>query len=289
MPSLTLNGLTIRITAFSENTVNIGARTDSINGRRRNGVLARKRSWSAAGNLVNKPTMDALRCWIAGEGHSWSFEDDGESDTNAGLYSSTGIGPQAGGGTYSRDATQHKFGASSLLVSSGSTCSYFIGAQAKSVPFTIALWKLVSSTWTHYAITHDGEGNFTQYKSGSVHTPSGSDDIELWLDINTGTGVVGLKGKNIAGTNAAANYDDLRFIPQVITAGMISALADNARTTAYPDYPAVQISGDSVDGETVNVCAYIEELTYAGPLGRATGRTYDEARYTVTMVEEVAR
>lgn len=289
MAALTINGLQIRVTALSDQTMNIGSRSDSVNGRRRNGVLARKRSWSAAGNLVDKSTMDALRVWVAGEGHSWSFEDDGGSDTNAGLYSSTGIGPQAGGGTFSRDATQHKFGASSLLVGSGSTCSYFVGAQAKSVPFTISIWKLVSTAWIHYAIVHDGAGNFTQYKSGALHTPTGSDDIEKWMDINIGTGVVSLLGKNIAGTVTAANYDDMRFIPASITTAMIAALANAARTTAYPALPIVEMSGTALNSEVVEVCAYIEDATNIGPVGRSTGQTIDEQRFTMTLVEEVAK
>lgn len=250
---LTLNGLAVeiadgRFTGDPDDLLDEGRAEDGTFFRTE---ISRKRRYQFTTTILTPSEAEALKGWVDGRGDLFSF--------NSTKYGSKAYGPSAGG-THSISSSEKKFGASSLLVGSGSTISYAFGSEYSSA-YSYAAWKrTASNVFTHYGITSAG----TQYKAGSTHTATGSDGVTLWSSMSTGT--LTLDGQDIGGVNSAsAYYDHLVVVPYVMTAAMFAALA--ADSSGIPGLPRLTAVVGSTAGTTVTMTAH----------GKVTGEEFMQA------------
>lgn len=247
---LSLNGcrIPVAVDGFREIPANSGEGTRVANGRYTQGISNRSTDYELTTPLLSPELSEVLRSFVEGRGFSWSFDAD--------LFSSDGLGPLAGG-SYSISTSEKKFGAGSLLVSSGSSVAFFLGLSfIAGRRWTASVFKRTASgIFTHYAIDDAG----VQYKNGLLHTPTGSDDVEKWLSVDA-AGVLTLLGRDIAGVNSTtAFYDQLVVVPYRKTKDML--LAESAATSAFASLPALSMSGECISDDTINVLGEVADST----------------------------
>ena len=259
MPFLAINGLTINIAdeSASVNREPFGEdESRAFSGRlqpNRRGLIRR---FDLEVPLENYQDQIPLAGLISGEGHHWSFD--------ANLYSSKGLGPNSGY-TVTMSATGGKVGGH-VQVTSGQTLTY---NYATSSDFTMLVWKENGGAYLQYAYVNDASaGSVIQYKSGAPHTPAGTDNITNWYSFSSG--VHTLMGKDIAGTNGNAKYDELLIVPYAMTATMVAsfyALVNGG--TAFSDLPKLNLTGDIIPETTLEVVGTLptQRLRSAGVTG----------------------
>jgi len=237
MPFITINGLEIPVSSFKESSVGVNAdQARSLSGAFRTTRSATKRTFS--GDTPVMPRADALviQALLTAQHDVIA----GDVDT----YSSKGVAPDDATGL-SLDASNKKFGTSSVAVSSGTSRFWALGAP---YDMTLLLWKRPGSgSFDHWAITRTGAGTETEYKNGTA----GSYTTTNWKTLSS-VGTVTLMGKNDAGTNTAVQYDDIVLVPALLTAAQIEDLA--AATSAHEDSPNLLLDGDCVSYPAVVQC-----------------------------------
>lgn len=238
MPYLTLSGFEVPVSTVGANY----ARTAQGDESRAFGgqfVPSRRnvsRTFTLTAPLASRSDQLPLMGLIQGDGHKWNFNSD--------LYSSKGLGPQAGY-TVTMSATGGIVGGY-VQVTSAQTLSY---RRLQDSDYSMMVWKYVGAAWVQYVLTFDAStGTTTQYKAGSPHTPIAGDNITNWFSYSTGTGDFTLNGKDIAGTNANSRYDELVIVPYLMTAEMVSAFHTEVQTTGLPfsELPLLNVAGDII-------------------------------------------
>jgi len=243
MAFLTINGLTISVKDAGATIQRAGFGV--LNGRSFSGTAAPERS-SLIRSFEVETTMDtmdnqrSLAGLVGGEGHYWAFDAD--------LYSSKGLPPDTGY-TITMSATGGQVGGY-VQVTSGQTLTY---SYATSSDFTMMVWKKEGVNWLHYAYVYDvATTTVIQYKSGAPHTPAGTDNITNWYAFSSGTHT--FRGKNIAGTDGNAPYDDLVIVPYAMTPTMVASFyALTNGGVPFSSLPKLTMGGDIIPEVTLEV------------------------------------
>jgi len=238
MPYLTLSGFEVSVSTqgSSYERTALGGETRAFGGQ----LVPERRSISrklvAETPIGGREEHRALAGLVQGDGHKWNFDAD--------LYSSKGLGPQAGY-AITMSATGGVISGYVQVTSAGSL-TY---RKIQPGDYSVMVWKYVGAAWIQYALVFDmSAGSTTQYKAGAPHTPAGSDNILNWFAYSTGTGDFTLSGKDIAGTNANSRYDELVIVPYAMTAAMVSAFHVEVQTTGVPfsELPLLNVAGDII-------------------------------------------
>ncbi len=198
-------------------------RRRGINGTMRSSRRARKGTWRAK-TIILDPTEAAPAYELLSSNHDvWSFDED--------QFSSKGRGWST---TPALDATNKKFGASSMTAASAAT---YTTTWDESTTRTVLLWRRnVTGAFVHYALVLTSTTLTTQYQSGIAGSFSAGNWITAVAD-----GTFSLLGKDNAGANGIVQYDDVVVLPFAITQAMATAWA--AQTRAWADAPGLNCSG----------------------------------------------
>lgn len=182
----------------------------------------------------------ALRGWIKGRGHHWTFERVDGATTRFTKFPTDG-GP--GFGSSSTLSSTSKFGTWGISVGLGltSTASVSFGSEDR---YSVSVWKR-DSGGTYVLCTVVADGTTTTSYAGAAGTATTTAFAWLTLSAASGHLGVGLIGKNQAGTDAAAIYDGLMVVPYALTTTQLAAR--NARTVAEPAFPYVELDGDCLE------------------------------------------
>lgn len=194
-------------------------------------------------------TAEPLRCLFAGGyviGQTWSFDD--TTGTNW-QWSSKGL-KVASGLANGSSLGSGKFGAG-VRITATHQVTWAPGAATN---WTLMVWRKNLGVWVHWILCSDG----SQYQNGSVYVGTIS-----WLAF--ASGVVTLGDTGSAGNQ---DFDDLVFLPAVITAEMAAAFA--ASTVAFSELPRLTLTGDAiaegtrtVEGQDVSA-SYVQGNTGGG-------------------------
>lgn len=230
MPFLAINGWTVPV-ADGEARVSfdkLGAAQRSYNGVLRGTRRAKVRQWEVTTTIKTNANAIAFEASASGDGQVWSFDND--------LFSSKGLAPDAGYNV-TLSATGGKYGGY-VQVSSNTNLTYSV--DLGQVSWTMLVWKEEGGVYYHYGINSDG----TQYKNGAVHSAVPTDNVTEWFTGSTSS--MSLRGKDIAGTNANAKYDDFVVMPFTMPLAQIAAVYNLG--LAHPLAPQVLVSGDLLGG-----------------------------------------
>jgi hypothetical protein len=238
MSFLTINGLDVD--AYYDNfhrTYKDLQTFDRSEGMTFEGALyASKREWSFDMPWETSSLKAiAVRDWIKGRGHYWTFERGDGATTRFNKYSAEG-GP--GFGTNISGYTPSKFGSWAALVPNNltSTVTATFGSEGR---YSAAIWKRDSTnTYIHTAAVYDGAT--LRYYAGAA----GVTTAWAWGSLTAASGFLTftLQGKDQSGSAATALYDGAMLLPYALTTTQI--IARNARTTAEPNFPYVEAIGD---------------------------------------------
>ncbi len=223
-----IHGFEVEVSSFARDQELVGLdRRRSEVGSMRQTRIARKENFDAETTILDPTTAIPVLELLHGEGHVYSFDTD--------KYSSKGLGWT--GTQPSLDSTNKKFGASSGAVASAGTATCpFTDTTTRSV----LLWRRPNSgSFNHYAFNLSGSTVVDKYKNGATTVET----ISNWFTAGS-TGTFSLLGKNDAGTNSIAQYDDVIVLPFALTSAMATAWA--AQTRAWADLPNLNINGDCV-------------------------------------------
>lgn len=184
---------------------------------------ARKGSWSGATTILDPSDANPLFELLTSGHDVWSFDAD--------VLSSKGYGWSA---TPTLDATNKKFGASSMSAASGTS---YQSLWAETTVRTVLYWRRPNSgSFNHYALSLSGSSIVAKWKNG-VTT---AETVTNWFTANADGSFI-LKGKDDAGANSVAQYDDVVVLPFAVTQAQVTAWA--AATAAWADAPALNVSG----------------------------------------------
>lgn len=233
---------------------------------------AKVRRWSVETTIVEPGTATAIEHLINGAGQVWSFDRD--------LYSSKGLGPQSGY-SVTVSATGGKYGGH-VEVASGTSLIY--DPNLGGVPYTVLVWKEEGGVWYHYGINSSG----TQYKNGAAHTAIPADDVTNWFTQSLTT--FAIEGKDIAGANAAAKYDDFLIVPYLMPLAQISAVYNLG--AAHPTTPQIRVGGDIVS-QDLSVVHCIGDVGSSQYVQGATGGSFQSnlhrLSFTLNEVDQAGR
>ena len=252
MPYLSLSGFSVPVRATGATFANTALGEDS---RAFGGQLVpSRRSLSRSfeiQTIVDTPgAARALAGLVQGEGHKWSFNSD--------LYSSKGLGPQAGY-TVTMSATGGVAGGGYVQVTSAQSIGW---RSLQYGDFTMMVYKYTGGAWHQYVYTYDlSTTTVAQYKDGASHSPVAGDNITNWFTYTSATGDFAFAGKDIDGTNGNSRYDELVIVPYLMTAEMISAFNTETRTNsrAFGEIPQLNVSGDIIpDGPVAFIGSVVE-------------------------------
>lgn len=237
MAYLTLSGFEVPVTAGSSDfeTTFTGTRSMSFGGLQQPERRTQTQVLNIKSVLQSKDDARALIGLVQGDGHQWSFDAD--------LYSSKGLGPQAGY-TVTMSATGGVTGGGYVQVTSAQVLGY---RKLQTSDFTMMVYKYVGAAWVQYVYTFDASsGTVIQYKNGVAHSPVAGDSILNWFAYSAGTGDFVLSGKNIDGTNGNSRYDQLVIVPWLMTAAMVAAFHAQIGTSNIPfsPLPVLYVAGD---------------------------------------------
>ncbi|QDP63941.1 MAG: hypothetical protein Unbinned3992contig1000_55 [Prokaryotic dsDNA virus sp.] len=267
MAFLTISGYEIPISSdgVSLERQGYGERTLSYGGAQQPERWGVTNVFDLTATLMTREQARALSGLIQGDGHYWAY------DTM--LYSSKGLGPVTGY-IVTMSATGGAVGGGYVQVTSSHDIEYPFNTSSDR---TMMVCKYVGAAWVHYALTYDASTATTvQYKNGAEHTPAGGDNITNWYTYTASTGIHKLDGKDIAGTNADARYDQLVIVPYVMPADMIAAFDTELLTTnlAFSPLPLLRVSGTMIEdgpqlyaGSTVNSSYQIAAVTASDNIG----------------------
>lgn len=239
MPYLALNGFTVpvRATGATFENLALGEAYRSFGGQ----LVPNRRSLSREFEIqTTVDTPGAARSLVGlvqGEGHKWAFNSD--------LYSSKGLGPQAGYAV-TMSATGGVAGGGYVQVTSAQTIGWRVLQYGD---FSMMVYKYTGGAWVQYVYTFDmSTATVAQYKNGLPHTPAGGDNITNWFTYTASTGDFAFAGKDIDGTNGNSRYDELVIVPYLLTAEMVLAFNTETKTNARPfgETPQLNVSGDII-------------------------------------------
>lgn len=249
MAFLRLNGIDVPIAisgGFKQTPEILGSRKRAFSGDLRETRRARKRSWSCQTTPITEATALPLIALIEGQGYSWRFD----ADTDE--YGGKGLGP-ASGSNYTLSTADGKFDGH---VSIASTAGHFIRFAAGFIgDYTVFHWKDEDDAgdfdWTyHYTYLSDG----TKYRNGVA----GAFNIDNWTTFASGN--FDFEGKDTAGANAIARYDEIYIIPEKFTATQVSEWYTLNNTRQFPQLPAISLDGDCVPDTSVNVIGEVTDI-----------------------------
>jgi hypothetical protein len=245
MAFLTLNGWTVPV-ADGQASVSyrqLGRQSRSYMGKLSGTYRSKVREWRLKTTLQDEETSEALEGLIAGSGQTWSFDND--------LYSSKGLGPVTGY-TITVTAAGGKL-TGYVTVASNTSLAYLVTNDI--VPYTMMVWKKHGGTWYHYAIDIAG----TQYKNGVVHVPGAGDSVANWFAYSGGYFTI--QGKDIAGVNAAADYDDLVIVPYTMPlAQILAAYTTGNAGQPFSLLPALWLQGDLIPATLPGAVSVMGEM-----------------------------
>jgi hypothetical protein len=244
MAFLTLNGWDVPVSDGNAGVrfQQLGAVSRSYMGKLSGTRRAKVREWSCKTVLTAEADAVALEGLINGDGHVWSFDND--------LYSSKGLGPLAGYSVTVSAAGGRFLG--HVEVGSGTNLSF--NPVYDLVEYTLLVWKKEGGVWYNYGI--DDAGN--QYENGATHTPIGADDVTNWFTFSSGNFI--LHGKDLAGVNAAAPYDDLVIVPYRMPLAQIAAIYGLG--AAHSSLPEISASGDVMPQTSATVIGELSEASF---------------------------
>ncbi len=242
MPTITIHGFELEAAEFSSKDLLYGLeRSRSQDATARQTYIDDKLEISIAMPLADPSVVGPIISLTKGQGHVWSFDAD--------VFSSKGLGWTATQPT--RDTTNMKFGAASGAVASAATVT---AAYTEATTRTVFYWRRPNSgSFNHYALVLTGATVTSKFKNG-VTT---AETVTNWFTANA-DGSFALLGKDDAGANSIAQYDDLVVVPFVATTAMITAWS--AGTRAWADLPKLNMSGDLIP-DVAGVSKNIEALT----------------------------
>jgi hypothetical protein len=237
MPSfLAINGLEVCAlvdSGFTIESADIRTTGVAADGTRQGAFVLQKFAISFSTDYLESDVGVALRDWISGRGHQWSFTVSYNGSATASLSSDDG-GLKFTGATTGN--TSAKFGNHHLIVhpSGSGVATATFGASRN---WSVGLWhRPHGGSWDFYAVTYDG----TETYWTATGTTSSMFPFFTITDTSE-TLVLTLQGENTAGSSATASYDSVRILPYALTSDMIDALV--ARTAELPTPPFVYIEG----------------------------------------------
>ncbi len=245
----TIHGYPVDVASMKADQEIIGEdRARTLGAKLKSTRIGRKGNWDVELTPLEPADAVPLMVLLRDEGHVCSFDAD--------KYSSTGLGPDAGGaGTI--QSTNKKFGANALQIAS--TAASEVYTTGYTGDKTVMMWRRSSTDSTsfkHWAMTMTASGTQQGYKDGATAT------LNAWMILTTG-GVLTLKAKRDDGTtDLTVQYDDLVILPCLLTAAMIASFA--AATRAWADRPALNVSGAFLDDPAG--AGYVEVFTDLGKI-----------------------
>ena len=237
MAFLTISGFEIPISAegISVERLAYGQQEVAYSGAQQPQRWGTSRVYTMASPVTTRTEAETLSGLIGGDGHFMAF------DTT--FFSSKGLGPNTGY-TATISATGGAVGGGYAQVTSAQTMAYTFQSDYSR---TMMVCKKESGTWFHYALVFDAElGTTVQYKNGAPHTPVGTDNITNWFGYSNN--VWTLSGKDIAGSNANALYDQFVIVPYAMTSAMVAAFDTEILTTglSFSPLPLLRCAGDGI-------------------------------------------
>jgi hypothetical protein len=239
MAYLTISGFEVPVAAGSSSFDNseLGSRSQAFSGQQLPEARSLTRGLTLKTALESKADALPLMGLIQGDGHAWAFD--------SSLYSSKGLGPQAGY-TVTMSATGGVTGGGYVQVTSAQTLGYRYLTYGD---FSVMVYKYTGGAWHQYVYTMDrSSGTVTQYKDGATHSPVAGDSILNWFTYTSSTSDFAFAGKDIDGTNGNSRYDQLVIVPWLMTASMVAAFHTQIATTNIPfsPLPLLWVSGDII-------------------------------------------
>lgn len=238
MSYLSLSGFEVPVAAASatfENTA-LGERSRSFSGQALPNRRALVRNFSCTTTLQSRADILPLIGLIEGNGHKWSFDND--------LYSSKGLGPQAGY-TITMSAAGGVAGGGYMQVTSAQTIGW---RKVQYGDWSMLVYKYTGGAWHQYVYTYDAStATALQYKDGLPHTPIAGDSILNWFTV-TGSADFVFSGKDIDGVNGNSRYDELVIVPWLMTASMVAAFHANTGIGGMPfsELPLLWVTGSII-------------------------------------------
>jgi len=207
----------------------------------RDSVRSRPRVWTCLTPLKLNATIYAIKNYVRGRGHHVAFDTSYNSDG--------GVGPNSGytGCSLGTITPTPKFGTRRLAITSSNSMAFTV-ACPEGDTWTIMFWHQVVATgaWAHHAITKDGAGTTVKYIAGAAGAT-----LANYTVVVTGTsGLFTIIGKNAAGTNFDAWYDDLVILPWAASAAQVAAWAAN--TVAFSPLPRLNLQGCVLSDASIN-------------------------------------
>lgn len=239
---LTLNGINIPIAdrEFSEGQIPIGEQGRAFSGAKMDSIRAIKRKWSATTPPLDPDDAIPLMRLLSGQGHTVSFD-----DATYYLYSSKGLGPSSGTGTYRSATPSPKFGAGYVRLSAGAQLAYTTPLST----WTLMVWTYESGAWHHYIKCSDG----TKYKDGASYGSA--------IPFLTGSAIAGTATLGDSGSGAAQDFDDFVILPFVIPATW--AAVWGVTSSAFSALPDLTLSGECIPS-AATVSAPLESISAEG-------------------------
>lgn len=169
----------------------------SFSGMARRVLRSDKREWTLELVPQTQLAARAFHGLINGKGHAWNF-------TDFGLYSSTGIAPNAGhtatvqtSGSGAHPATSY------MRLPAGDSIRWYTGISTG--PWTVLAWRKEGLAWVHYVYRSTGDG-----WADGVYTPAGIDAADF-IEI-TPEGELEVRNGGVGN----ADYYDIALLPFLV-------------------------------------------------------------------------
>ena len=185
----------------------------------------RKRQVSVSTSPQSKRIAEDIANMVAGLGWSWSFN---ESSTEWQYSDGKGTELTEAGTTATWLSSGGKFGGY-IVANSDVSLAWANGFDGR---YTVAVWRNVSSTWTHYVVSYDGSTT-RKWVDGTRNDAAST----TWLTVDS-TSVT------LSGGGTDDEYDDLVILPYTISDARGDAWP---QTYAYPAIPQVEAEGEFFD------------------------------------------
>lgn len=236
MPMLTLNEITIltHVRRANERDEVVGDQARAFDGSWLETRTSEKSAWEMQTPIISQAEGEALKLFLQGRGHNWTFDTDRFS-------TGKGLGPSAGGaiGTITGGG---KFG-SYMALAAGNQITWPTGFGLPATnDYTILLFEDSAAPWDRWAIKNI-QGVVTKFLNGvssAAATPFVSVDSAGDITIGDGAG--------------AFDIDDLVFVPYAMPdSWLVTGGGLDAPARAFPNLPALEADGDFVNNQIVEV------------------------------------
>lgn len=236
MPMLTLNEVTIltHVRRASEKIEVIGDKARAFDGSWLETRTSEKSLWEIRTPVLAQDEGEALKLFLEGRGHNWTFDADRFSDGK-------GLGPSSGAaaGTITGGG---KFG-SYMALSGAEQITWPTGfGDPATNDYTILLFEDSAAPWDRWAIKNV-QGVVTKFLNG---VSSGAATVFVSVDSS---------GDLTIGDGAGAwDIDDLVFVPYAMPDSWLETGGGlDAPTRAFSNLPALEADGDFVNNQLVEV------------------------------------